>query len=311
VRGSRADGSLGGRAATADALAEAAEALAVLLDAGVGPGSSWELVLEESPLPALRRVAARIAAGDRPASALAAARGSDARVLAPLAAVWLVATEAGATLAPSLQAAASSLHDRADALREVEVALTGPRSTARLVGWLPIVGLVMAAALGVDVLGALTGSVLGIGAVTAGAGLTAAGRFWTRSLIRSATREARLPGEAADLVAIGLGAGLSASASRRLAAEVLGRLGLPATEDAAVGRVLELAERAGAPAADLLRSTARRERRRARARARADAARLGVRLMLPLAVCVLPAFLLLGVMPVVLGLLFSTAGVLT
>jgi tight adherence protein B len=230
--------------------------------------------------------------------------------MAPLAVVWMVATEAGAALAPSLRGAAASLYDRADALREVEVALSGPRSTARLVGWLPAVGVAMAAALGVDVLGALTRSALGVAVLIAGVALTVGGRLWTRAMILRATRASRLPGELHDLVAIGLGAGLSISASQGLAREVLGRLRQPPGEDAEVERVLHLARRAGAPAAELLRSAARRERRAARARARSEAAQLGVRLMLPLAVCVLPAFLLLGVMPIVLGLLFSTAGLL-
>ncbi|MDN4614315.1 type II secretion system F family protein [Leifsonia sp. F6_8S_P_1B] len=306
----RADG-LSARAAIADVLAETAEGLAVLLDAGVGPASSWRLVLEDAHLPALRRVAARIADGSQPASALAAAQGPDARLLAPLAAVWLVAIEAGAALAPSLHGVASALHDRADALREVEVALSNPRSTARLVGWLPAVGLAMGSALGVDVLGALTRSPLGVVVLLVGVGLTAAGRLWTRALVGRSSRDVRLPGEVPDLVAIGLGAGLSVSASRRLAVESLRRLGRPEPDDPSIDRVLHLAERAGAPAADLLRSAARRERRTARARARAEAATLGVRLMMPLAVCVLPAFLLLGVAPVVLALLSSTGGLIT
>jgi tight adherence protein B len=168
----------------------------------------------------------------------------------------------------------------------------------------------MAAALGVDVSGALTRSALGVAVLTAGVALTLGGRLWTRALILRATQASRLPGELHDLVAIGLDAGLSASASQGLARQALGCLGQPPGDDAEVERVLHLARRAGAPAAELLRSAARRERRAARARARSDAAELGVRLMLPLALCVLPAFLLLGVMPIVLGLLFSTAGLL-
>lgn len=309
--GSSPTTSLAARAAAFDALAETAEGLAVLLDAGVGPASSWQLVLEDTQFPALRRVAARIAEGTQPASALAAAPAADARMLAPLTAVWLVADEVGAALAPSLHGAASSLRDRGDALREVEVALSGPRATARLVGWLPLIGVAMAVVLGVDVLTALTRSPFGLAALLTGCALTLAGRLWTRRLVGRAARESPLPGQLHDLVAIGLGAGLSVSASRQLAVDALGRLQLRESDDPSVRSVLHVAERAGAPAADLLRSAARRERRAARAQARADAAALGVRLMVPLAVCVLPAFLLLGVAPVVLALLFSTGGLLS
>ncbi|NAZ88773.1 type II secretion system F family protein, partial [Kineococcus indalonis] len=65
---------------------------------------------------------------------------------------------------------------------------------------------------------------------------------------------------------------------------------------------LLLSARTGAPAASLLLSAAaqhRAERRRAAAEA---AARLGSQLVLPLGLCTLPSFLLLGVVPVVLTL---------
>jgi tight adherence protein B len=44
----------------------------------------------------------------------------------------------------------------------------------------------------------------------------------------------------------------------------------------------------------------------ARTAARRTAERLGVRLMLPLGACVLPAFLLIGVVPILLGIVSST-----
>ncbi|ERK72364.1 hypothetical protein N136_01288, partial [Leifsonia aquatica ATCC 14665] len=55
-----------------------------------------------------------------------------------------------------------------------------------------------------------------------------------------------------------------------------------------------------------LASAAEQHRRSARASGRRAAADLGVRLLLPLALCVLPSFLLLGVAPMVLGLISST-----
>lgn len=74
------------------------------------------------------------------------------------------------------------------------------------------------------------------------------------------------------------------------------------------GRWDELAEplllsaRTGAPVADLLRSAAAAGRDRRRWEAEAAAARLSASLVLPLGLCTLPAFLLLGVVPVVLSL---------
>ncbi|MEZ0492422.1 type II secretion system F family protein [Kineococcus sp. TBRC 1896] len=65
---------------------------------------------------------------------------------------------------------------------------------------------------------------------------------------------------------------------------------------------LLLSARTGAPVADLLRSAASSGRDRRRWEAEAAAARLSAALVLPLGACTLPAFLLLGVVPVVLSL---------
>lgn len=70
----------------------------------------------------------------------------------------------------------------------------------------------------------------------------------------------------------------------------------------AVGDALRIGWQAGASPAAQLRAAAVRVRRERRGRARAAAGALGVRLTLPLGVCFLPAFVLLGLVPVVLGL---------
>jgi hypothetical protein len=71
---------------------------------------------------------------------------------------------------------------------------------------------------------------------------------------------------------------------------------------AAVGAALRVGWDAGSSPGPLLRAAADRLRRERRAAARAAAGALGVRLTLPLGVCFLPAFVVLGLVPVVLGL---------
>ncbi len=111
-----------------------------------------------------------------------------------------------------------------------------------------------------------------------------------------------------DLVVAALAAGLpaaSAVAAARFAAAPSARArpdsdlrALPA----AVARAFELAERTGASAAELMRRAAADERAARRAAVAVAANRLGVRLVVPLGLAVLPAFVLLGVVPVVIGL---------
>lgn len=71
---------------------------------------------------------------------------------------------------------------------------------------------------------------------------------------------------------------------------------------ATLGRAFALAELTGAPTATVVSAAATRLRAERHAAARIAAARLGSHLVLPLGLAVLPAFVLLGVVPVVLAL---------
>ncbi|MEY9214202.1 type II secretion system F family protein [Thermobifida halotolerans] len=71
----------------------------------------------------------------------------------------------------------------------------------------------------------------------------------------------------------------------------------------ALGRAVARASRTGAPLADVLELHAADCRRAARARALALAQRTGVAVVIPLGLCFLPAFVLIGVVPLAAGLL--------
>ncbi|MGD8168307.1 hypothetical protein ACEXOS_013875 [Herbiconiux sp. P16] len=108
-------------------------------------------------------------------------------------------------------------------------------------------------------------------------------------------------------MAVAVAGGGSLPRARRLVGETMARFGLDAGGDSsAVDSVLALAARSGAPPGELLRHEAARVRRDAVSRATERAAALGTWLMLPLGVCVLPAFMLLAVAPVLIGVLTST-----
>lgn len=65
---------------------------------------------------------------------------------------------------------------------------------------------------------------------------------------------------------------------------------------------------AGAPSADILRAAAARARRTEFRRAEQSAAKLAVKLVVPLGVCSLPAFICLGVLPVLMSLIPTMLG---
>lgn len=71
---------------------------------------------------------------------------------------------------------------------------------------------------------------------------------------------------------------------------------------AALARAMSRAARSGAPVADVLLRLADDARRAARAASSAAARRAGVQVVAPLGLCFLPAFVFLGIVPVVAGL---------
>jgi len=221
-----------------------------------------------------------------------------------LAAAWMVATAAGAPLAPALARFAECLRDLEESAREARVALAGPVATTRIVMLLPVVGLGFGALLGFDTLRVLFTTVSGLACLAAGLLLLVIARRWNRRLVAAARPPDALPGLELELLAIAVTGGGSLDAARLAVTSALDGCDLPA-EDAGED-VLELSRAAGVPARTLLVAEAEEARRESCAGARQAAAELAVRLMLPLGLCVLPAFLLLAVAPMVIALVGST-----
>lgn len=291
--------------------------LAVLLSAGVAPAAAWGHVADAADHPVvvgLGRACASAAAEGRPlAEALGGAcpPGPAGTPWRGLAAAWGVAERCGAPLAPSLDRFADALRDLHDARRDVAVALAGPRSSARVVLALPPLGLLLSLALGFDVGHVLAATPAGWCCLSVAAGLVLAARRWTRRLVRRAEPVEPLPGLYLEVVAVALAGGAAWDGAlvtaRASWLEHVGAAGEAPTDETEARAALDLARRAGAPAAVLLRAAAEERRRDARAATRAAAERLGVQLVLPLGVCVLPAFVVVAVVPLVLSLLSSTS----
>lgn len=302
-----------------ETVAAVVQRLAVLLEAGIAPVSAWRHVAaaelsrteSRSASPVPMEVVARGGVGLELASQLL-----DARELAPpserlawsaLAAAWWVAVESGSPLAPTLHRFAASLRELAQSLRDVEVALAGPLATSRIVLALPAVGLLFGALLGFDAPRILATTPAGWACLAIGGLLIIGGVRWNGALIRRARRSDPVPGLGLELLAIAVSGGASLDRSRALVDTALRESGLPQLGDDS-DAVLAFARAAGVPAAALLHAEAQELRRRSRTRAQLRAAELGTRLLLPLGVCILPAFVALGVAPIVIAILSSTVG---
>ncbi|MEV7608159.1 type II secretion system F family protein [Microbacterium sp. NPDC089320] len=278
--------------------ATSVQTLAVLLHAGAVPMVAW------------RHLAA---IGDRTAASvvdrvdgglpLIAAIEAEGGAWRDLAAAWEIATTVGAPLADVLRMLAETLRDASSAADDVRIALAEPAGTARLLLRMPLAGLFLGFALGFDTVGVIVGTPAGAGCVVAGLLLVVAARAWTGRILRRARPEPGTPGMRAELVAVALSGGASIPRALRLVAESSAS---SRGDDARIGVVLELSRSAGVPAGELLRASAGQERHAARVDGRLRAAKLSTTLLIPLGVCTLPAFLLLGVAPLLLSVLSST-----
>ncbi|WP_375385784.1 type II secretion system F family protein [uncultured Microbacterium sp.] len=303
-------------AATADTVLR----VAVLLQAGIAPARAWAHLAGTGDAVAVA-VDADVGRGASVPQAIVA-RGGGWREIG---AAWRVAEAVGAPLAESLRGIAAALRDAQESADEVRVALAEPAGTARLMGWLPLVAVLLGGALGFDTLFVLVRNPIGIACLIAGIGLVLASRRWTGALVRSARSGTAIPGMRAELLAIGLSGGVSIDRAKAIVSEAL--VDEPAATDTAeatpqakptrdeeakaapdeIDTTLALSRSAGVPAVELLRAAASLARHRARTDGRLRAARLSSRLLLPLGICTLPAFLLLGVAPMLLSVMSSTS----
>lgn len=249
---------------------------------------------------------------------------------------------AGAPLATSMERAAEHAEERIDALLGRQSALAAPRATGRILSWLPLLGLGLGVLMGSDPVGVLTGSVLGVLTGLLGLGLAFAGRRWTAALVHRAEVESAASNGAEqtsnmppvdtalvlELLAAQLRAGLAPLAALGTLAEALNSRPLhtvcqrlqmgsgwgSAWSGSAAGTFGELrdalapAYTGGAPSTALLLSLADAYRLSERRAAERAAGKLSVALVVPLGLCSLPAFICLGIMPILISLLPTLTG---
>ena len=249
---------------------------------------------------------------------------------------------AGAPLATSMERAAEHAEERIDALLGRQSALAAPRATGRILSWLPLLGLGLGVLMGSDPVGVLTGSVLGALTGLLGLGLAFAGRRWTAALVHRAEVESAASNGAEqtsnmppvdtalvlELLAAQLRAGLAPLAALGTLAEALNSRPLhtvcqrlqmgsgwgSAWSGSAAGTFGELrdalapAYTGGAPSTALLLSLADAHRLSERRAAERAAGKLSVALVVPLGLCSLPAFICLGIMPILISLLPTLTG---
>jgi tight adherence protein B len=167
----------------------AVEYCAHLLKVGMTPQAVMATLSRQNE--ALAPISRAISLGEEPGRAIATRSaglpGPAAEVLTGMAAVWTVSERSGAPAAEMILRYAAAQRDALDAERERRIAMAGPKSTVRVLSWLPLIGIGLGLLIGVEPAQLATGLP---GQLSLGGGvvLYALGRWWMRTMMLRAQR---------------------------------------------------------------------------------------------------------------------------
>ena len=203
-----------------------------------------------------------------------------------------LAIRVGAPLVPALHTLEQQLEASENLLEEVSQAQAIPRATRKLLLWLPALSVRLGQAIGLETVQGLL-SPLGLVAL-----FLAAGILWFGNKISGRLLQRLSPPDrtlASQLVSLDLclSAGLGLGQIR----QELGRQVKPEIE-----RLLALSAQTGASLKPLISSELKRVQRQQLNLKLGEAKRLSVTLLIPLSLTTLPAFLLLTVAPMLIGI---------
>lgn len=317
-----------------DALAGILDHVAMALGAGVTAPQAWAAVADATVTPHEKQFAETMSR--IPPALLQRMNGT---LHAPREAVRAVVLchvmceSTGAPLSGLLTSLSNGLRDSSDATRARTAAFAGAKSTARVLMALPLFAIALGYAMGANPLRVLLTSTHGVLILGAGLLLTAIGYAWMNRMLAVArgVRAEIDPLIVIDLIASVVRSGIPLAAACARIGEALentppgpalleaGRAlarGMPPKDAlaklegdlAALKSAASLSHATGARLAPILAAVTR-DRRRARVREVDEAsAKLAVRLVLPTGVTILPAFVLLGIVPIITDLVTTHFG---
>ena len=214
-----------------------------------------------------------------------------------------VSMDSGSAVAAELEYVAELIALREKAFQRIEIAHASPKSTARLMLGLPIIILAMAQFLGWGVLDSLVQRPIVSFSILIGLALLLISKVITSYLLKRAKPSQTYIGFFLLGVALQISAGANIVQAQHRAAifyrEVFA-CDPPADEQSAMLQVAELVEQKGARANELLRRQAKFLQEENQLATEVKIEKLGIRLMIPLGLGVLPAFVFLAIVPLMI-----------
>ena len=204
------------------------------------------------------------------------------------------ASSLGAPVMPVIERLVQVEQHRQASQADLEAEFAAPKATARLVAWLPPSFLVFTQLMGLPILDVIWRSVVAKLAVGLGVGLLVFARVWSKRILKAAQPSQLDLTQGLELVVIALRAGLGFDAA-------LQRVGAAVDTSQLLVQERLLARTTGAAIAGLVEARADSIREN---QARADRVRIreaSIKLMWPLGAAVLPALILMLVVPMTVG----------
>lgn len=276
--------------------------LSVFIRAGLSPGRAWSEVARLVESDFVADISKALAEGKRHSESVAVALKGKSPAWSGLSCVIAIADEAGAPLADVLWRFSHSLRQQLHLERELDVVTKAPRLTVRVLVILPGLGLLMASLLGVNAWGFLLGTPLGrISGLIAGALLITA-MIWMRIMMARAIPPPGDRGLPSELFSIAASGGVLPEIALERVRRALHDHDLFCDDDE-LSALAQISRRVGVPVSTLAASEASWAREKVRLDAEEAHAALSVALLIPLGLLILPAFVLVAVVPVAVTLL--------
>ena len=217
-----------------------------------------------------------------------------------------VARDAGSKVAYEVDVVADLFMFKERSLQRITVAHASPKASAKLVIWLPLLTLGLAQFAGMKIVESMISKPVMLLSLGFGLLLLLLAKTVSTRLIKRAKPEDSAIGFYLMGVALESSGGASLNQAQNRATDIFVSVfgSNPSTEElTAMAQVALLVEETGARVGDLLRRQAEQLQREALVAAEIKIEKLSVRLMLPLGLAVLPAFLFVTVIPLMFSML--------
>jgi tight adherence protein B len=192
---------------------------------------------------------------------------------------------------------------------KVRVSAAVPKATARLVLWLPLAAVALGQLTGLGSIKVFFESPLAFVALLIGFMLLISASIWSSRILSNANDKSPEDAIALDAMALCLDSGLAIEQSREIClrnfAACFNRE-LNQAEQKQILDLLQFSDLSGAPIAKLLRNCAEQSRSSQSHLQSEVLAKLSVRLLAPMATLVLPAFVLIAVLPITISTLINS-----